>query len=423
MNKSQKRHKKRFYILAIVASIAAIIIVALVIVLSNNNTPTTISQTTDAPTNNNLDTPTADTPTEPEPDSDPVKNQLATMTLDEKVAQMLIVDLSAPEISDSELALLQTTPYGGYILMGGSYTTLTETRAMVEKLQSSAKTPLIIATDQEGGLVQRLQLITSPKATYIPDMYSVGETDDLNFAKTIGRVLAEELRAIGVNVDMAPDADVFSNPDNTVIGRRSFSSDPNTVAKMSLALAQGLEQNGVTATFKHFPGHGDTATDSHQSLPIINRTLEQLNQSDLVPFKNAIQNNAEFIMIGHIAVPSLTSDNTPATLSYKITTELLRNELGFKNLIITDGLNMGALINNYPEKDIYTKSVEAGADLLLLPVNPTLAIETIKTTIPESRIDESVYRILAFKQNHLKNYRYLDTSYFGSPEHSATVAK
>ena len=359
-------------------------------------------------------------PSTPEP-TDPVKTALDSMTLDEKIAQMLVVDLSAPEIPDSELELLRTVPYGGYILMSGAYTTLTETRAMVEKLQSSAKTPLIITTDQEGGLVQRLQLITYPKATYIPDMYSVGETGDLNYAKTIGRVLAEELRTIGVNVDMAPDADVFSNPNNTVIGRRSFSSDPDTVAKMTQALAQGLEQNGVTATFKHFPGHGDTATDSHINLPVINRSREELDSSDLIPFKNAIKNNAEFIMIGHIAMPNLTGDNTPATLSYKITTELLRNELGFQNLIITDGLNMGALINNYSEEDIYTKTVEAGADLLLIPVNPTLAIEAIKKNIPESRIDESVYRILKFKQNHLKNYQYLDSSYFGSSEHATAT--
>ena len=120
-------------------------------------------------------------------------------------------------------------------------------------------------------------------------------------------------------------------------------------------------------------------------------------------------------------MPNLTGDNTPATLSYKITTELLRNELGFQNLIITDGLNMGALINNYSEEDIYTKTVEAGADLLLIPVNPTLAIEAIKKNIPESRIDESVYRILKFKQNHLKNYQYLDSSYFGSSEHATAT--
>ncbi len=352
---------------------------------------------------------------------DPVQEQLDKMTLDEKAAQMLVVDRSEITVSEAEQEMLSKTPYGGYILMGGAYGTLAETRKMVEKLQSAAKTPLIITTDQEGGIVQRIQNTSYPQATDIPDMYSVGETGDASYAKEIGRVIAEELRTIGVNVDMAPDADVFSNPDNTVIGRRSFSSDPQIVAIMSQALAEGLEQNGVAATFKHFPGHGDTATDSHLSLPVINRTREQLDESDLVPFKNAIKNNAQFIMVGHIALPELTGDNTPATLSHKITTELLRNELGYKNLIITDGLNMGALTNNYPETEIYKKAVEAGADLLLLPVNPQVALETIKTQIPETRINESVYRILKFKQTWLSKYTYLDALYFGSADHAAVV--
>lgn len=361
---------------------------------------------------------------EPEPVTiDLVQEQLDTMTLDEKIAQMLIVNRSTLEITDAERAKLATTPYGGYILMEGAYGTLAETRAMVETLQSSAKTPLIITTDEEGGLVQRLQLISYPYATYIPDMYSVGETGDTKYATTIGRVLAEELRTVGVNVDMAPDADVYSNPYNTVIGRRSFSPNPQVVAEMSQALASGLEQNGVTATFKHFPGHGDTATDSHEALPIIYRTREQLDACDLIPFKTAIDNNAQFIMIGHIALPALTGDYTPATLSHQITTGLLRDDLGYQNLIITDGLNMGALMNNYPETDIYVKSVEAGADLLLLPETPELAHETIKANIPESRINESVYRILKFKQNYLTNYQYLDFSYFGSPEHATAISQ
>ena len=248
-----------------------------------------------------------------------IQEQLNAMTLDEKVAQMLIVDRSTLTILESEQEMLATTPYGGYILMGGAYGTLAETREMIEKLQSSAKTPLIITTDQEGGLVQRIKNISYPHATDIPDMYSVGETNDTEYAKTIGRVMAEELRAIGINVDMAPDADVFSNPDNTVIGSRSFSSDPQIVAKMSQALAEGLEQNGVVATFKHFPGHGDTAIDSHEDLPVINRTREQLDKSDLAPFVNAIKNDAQLIMIGHISIPQLTGDSVPATLSYKIT--------------------------------------------------------------------------------------------------------
>ena len=342
-------------------------------------------------------------------ETDPVQEQLDSMTLDEKIAQMLVVRCPSIIISPGEQELLKTTPYGGYILMEEAYGTLSETRSMIENLQSFAKTPLIITTDQEGGLVQRIRGIKDQPPTDIPDMFSIGETGDTNYAKNIGRILAEELRAIGINVDLAPDADVYSNPYNSVIGRRSFSSDPEVVAEMSQALAEGLEQNGISATFKHFPGHGNTEVDSHKDLPAIYSTREQL---DAV---------AEFIMVGHLALPELTSDYTPATLSHQITTELLRNELGYQNLIITDGLDMEALTKYYSETDIYVGAVEAGADLLLLPINPELAVTAIKNNISESRIDESVYRILKYKQTYLKDYQYLDFSYFGSPEHADVV--
>ena len=372
---------------------------------------------------------TEDAPAESQMDSnpstaveiDPVQEQLDSMTLDEKIAQMLVVRCPSIIISPEEQELLKTTPYGGYILMEEAYGTLSETRSMIENLQSFAKTPLIITTDQEGGLVQRIKGIKDQQPTDIPDMFSVGETGDTNYAKNIGRVLAEELRVIGINVDLAPDADVYSNPYNTVIGRRSFSSDPEVVAKMSWALAEGLEQNGVSVTFKHFPGHGNTEVDSHKDLPAIYSTREQLDAVDLVPFKNAIKNNAEFIMVGHLALPELTGDYTPATLSHQITTELLRNELGYQNLIITDGLDMEALTKYYSETDIYAGAVEAGADLLLLPINPELAVTAIRDNISESRINESVYRILKYKQTYLKDYQYLDFSYFGSPEHADVV--
>ena len=365
-----------------------------------------------------------------EPKIDKIKEKLDGMTLDEKVSQLIIAQapqataLQATSRTTSEPTIekLTTAPYGGYILMGDNFRTLAKTREFVEKLQEKAKTPLIITTDQEGGSVQRIQSITDKTPTDIPFMYQVGQTGSPAKAKTIGRVMAEELRTIGINVDAAPDADVYSNPYNTVIGQRSFSSDPEVVAKMSEALASGLEENGVMPIYKHFPGHGNTATDSHSSLPIIESTREDLENVDLVPFKNAIKNDAKIIMVGHIALPSITGDNTPATLSKSLTTNLLRNELGFKGLIMTDGLNMGALTSNYDDTKIYQMAVEAGADLLLLPTDPELAVNTIKENISEERINESVYRILDFKEKYLSNYQYLDASYFGSDEHKQAVS-
>lgn len=356
-----------------------------------------------------------------QPEIDKIQEQLDQMTLDEKISQMIIPQAPRATLSETTTEKLKTTPYGGYILMSDNYRTLAKTREFIEKLQGISKTPLIITTDQEGGSVQRIQNITNIRATDIPSMWQVGQTEDTSKAKTIGRVMAEEMRTIGINVDAAPDADIYSNPYNTVIGQRSFSSDPETVSKISLALANGLEENGVIATYKHFPGHGNTATDSHYALPVVETTREELDKTDLVPFKNAIKNNAKIIMVGHIALPNITNDNTPASLSQKITTDLLRNELGFKGLIITDGLNMGALVSNYDEADIYKMAVEAGADLLVLPTDPELAIQIIKENISEQRIDESVYRILDFKNKYLSNYTYLDKSYFGSDEHKEAV--
>lgn len=365
-----------------------------------------------------------------EPKIDKIKEKLDGMTLDEKVSQLIIaqapqataLQTTSQTTSEPTIEKLTTAPYGGYILMGDNFRTLAKTREFVEKLQEKAKTPLIITTDQEGGSVQRIQSITDKTPTDIPFMYQIGQTGSPEKAKTIGRVMAEELRTIGINVDAAPDADVYSNPYNTVIGQRSFSSDPEIVSKMSEALASGLEENGVMPIYKHFPGHGNTATDSHSSLPIIESTREDLENVDLVPFKSAIKNNAKIIMVGHIALPNITGDNTPASLSKSLTTDLLRNELGFKGLIITDGLNMGALTSNYDDTKIYQMAVEAGADLLLLPTDPELAVNTIKENISEERINESVYRILDFKEKYLSNYQYLDASYFGSDEHKQAVS-
>ena len=360
-------------------------------------------------------------PQNPEPEVDKIQEKLDAMSLDEKVSQMIVAQAPRATSLEAVSEKLKTAPYGGYILMGENYRTLKKSREFIEKMQSVAKTPLIITTDEEGGSVQRIQSITNIQATDIPFMWQVGQTGDVTKAETIGRVMAEEMRAIGINVDLAPDADVYSNPYNTVIGQRSFSSDPEVVSKMSFAVANGLEKNGVMAVYKHFPGHGNTATDSHSELPIIESTRAELDAVDLVPFKNAIKNDAKMIMVGHIAMPNVTGDNMPASLSKKLTTDLLRNELGFKGLIVTDGLNMGALTSNYEDAEIYQMAVEAGADLLVLPTEPELAVEVIKENIDEKRINESVYRILDFKDKYLSNYTYLDTSYFGSDEHKEAV--
>ena len=350
-----------------------------------------------------------------------VEAQLKLMSLEQKVAQMIVATASRQTISDQLAERLSTAPYGGFILTEYSFGTLAETRGFIQALQEKSSYPLIISVDQEGGNVQRLENITSPKATRIPYASEIGYIGSMDLARKVGSVTSRELSVVGFNVDYAPVMDVNSNPKNPIIGKRSFSKDPTIVTKMGLAFAEGLAENHVTAVYKHFPGHGDTSIDSHKNLPIIYKTKAELDALELVPFKEAINAGAEMIMTAHIALPKITGDNTPASISHKITTELLRDELGFKGLIITDALGMGALSKNYPEVEIYQRAVEAGADLLLMPNNPELAIKTVKERISEERIDESVRRILRYKLGSMKKWQQLDESNFATAESQAIV--
>ncbi len=359
--------------------------------------------------------------TEEELLNEEVDAELKMMTLDQKITQLLIVQAPSLTISEQLAEQLRTAPYGGFILMGNGFGTFVDTRKFVQDLRDLSAYPLIISTDQEGGNVQRMQSISSPKATKIPYASELGYIGSMDLTRKVGGVTGRELSAVGINVDYAPVLDVNSNPNNPVIGKRSFSKDPTITHKMGIAFAEGLAESHVAAVYKHFPGHGDTSVDSHVNLPVVNKTRAELDAVELVPFKEAIKNGAEMIMVAHIALPQITGDKTPATLSHKITTELLRDELGFKGLIVTDGLNMGALVKNYKDSEIYWRAVEAGADLLLLPSNPDVAIASIKEHISEARIDESVRRILHYKLGSMKKWQLLDESNFATAENQAIV--
>lgn len=352
---------------------------------------------------------------ETKPKESRVEETLKKMTLEEKISQMLILYYENDEVDENlENTIKQNSP-GGFILMKNNITTYEKTKNFVEDIKQNSKINPIISIDEEGGNVQKLNNLSDIKPSNIPYMYNVGKTNDENLAYNVGRVIAEELRTIGVNVDFAPTIDIYSNPNNEVIGKRSFGNDPNLVAKMAINLAKGLEDNKVIATYKHFPGHGDTDVDSHKNLPIIKKSYDDLNNLEFIPFKQAIK-EAKIIMIGHIAIPNITGDNTPASLSKKII-DILKNDLKYKGLIITDALNMGALTNNYTNEEIYTKAIEAGNDMLLMPNGSKEAIEIIKNNISEDRINESVRKILEFKFKYLDEDNTLDSSYLSSIEH------
>lgn len=352
-----------------------------------------------------------------------VDYKLKNMTLDEKIAQMLVLYYTKDTVDDSLKKTLKTNAPGGFIIMSDNITTFDKTKKFIDDLKSNSEIPLIISIDQEGGIVQRLRDLQDVSATKIPSMYYLGETKDDNLAKEVGKVMAEELRTLGINVVYAPDSDIFSNENNKVIGKRSFGTDSDTVSKMSVALAKGLEENQIIATYKHFPGHGDTDVDSHSNLPVINKSYENIKNEELIPFVNAINNDAKLIMVGHLALPEITNDNTPATLSKKVVTDILKNDLGYKGLVITDALNMGALTKNYSYEEIYTKAIDAGVDLLLMPNGSKNAINIIKNKINEDRINESVKKILTFKYTYLDKDNTLDKSYLGSSEHQTIIDK
>lgn len=345
------------------------------------------------------------------------------MTIDEKIAQMLILYYTNDTVDDNLKGIIENHNPGGFIITKDNITTYENTKKFISDLKAASEIPLIISIDQEGGNVQRLQGITDTEVLNIPYMYNLGSTNEEDLAYQVGKVMAEQLKTIGVNVVYAPVVDIYSNPSNSVIGERSFGTNKETVSLMSIALAKGLEDNGIVATYKHFPGHGDTDIDSHANLPIINKTLDELYDLELVPFKEAIKNNAKLIMIGHLSLPDIVGDNTPASLSSKIVTDLLKNDLGYDGLVITDALNMGALTNDYSYEEIYTKAIEAGCDLLLMPNGSSNAITYIKKNISEERINESVRKILTFKFTYLKDYDLLDKSYLNNSSQQEIISR
>ncbi|GHH49804.1 beta-N-acetylhexosaminidase [Lentzea cavernae] len=271
-------------------------------------------------------------------------------------------------------------------------------------LQQASRIPLLISTDQEMGVVTRI----GPPATQLPGNMALGAGRNVKDAEEAARITGQELRAMGINQNFAPDADVNSNPANPIIGVRSFSSDPKLAADMVAAQVQGYEarrwfdMSSVTSTAKHFPGHGDTSEDSHTALPVSNRSLEQWRQIDAPPFKAAIAAKIDSIMTAHIQVPQIDPSGNPATLSPKIITGLLRDELKYDGVVVTDSLEMAGVRKLHSDAEIPVLAVKAGVDQLLMPPNLGVAIDSVLKAvrsgeITEQRIDQSVLRILKMK--------------------------
>ncbi|WP_380165326.1 glycoside hydrolase family 3 protein [Jannaschia sp. R86511] len=266
-------------------------------------------------------------------------------------------------------------------------------------LGSGAGVPLLVSTDQEQGVVTRF----GPPATPFPGSMALGAGRSAEDARLAAAVTGRELAAVGINQDFAPVADVNVNPLNPVIGVRSFSSDPDLVAEMVAAQVDGYQRDGgVSACAKHFPGHGDTATDSHTALPTIDHTRAEWEQVDAPPFRAAVAAGADSIMTAHILVPSLDPSGDPATLSAPIMTGVLRGELGYRGVVVTDSLEMAGVRQQYGDAEVAVRAIEAGADVLLMPAAPLTARQALLDAVAsgrlsEARLDESLERVLALK--------------------------
>ena len=357
-----------------------------------------------------------------------IEEQLKEMSLEEKIGQMLIVSYEGTSVTEELFSLLNQVKPGGFILFSNNFSDYEQTQKLIADIKSTSEIPMFISIDQEGGRVQRIKNLSDQEVTIIPPMYEIGLTRDEDFAYQVGKVIGEELRVFDINMDFAPVLDIYSNPNNTVIGDRSFGTTSDIVSTMAISLASGLQDTGVISVYKHFPGHGDTLEDSHDTLPIVTKTKEELMNFELIPFIQAIENGAEAIMVGHIAVPSITKDNTPATLSKVLIQDLLKDELGFQGLVITDGLNMKSLTNLYSQEEIYINAILAGVDILLMPEFSLNTIEIIKNAvlngeISEERIDDAVTKILTLKYKRLSDDNPYTREYLASTNHKKIVSK
>ena len=364
---------------------------------------------------------------------DVVTELLDQMTLEEKVGQMMIPSfriwqdgeekVNVTELNDEIRACIKKNHFGGTLLFAENFKDAEQTLRLVMDIQATNQEggglPMLVAVDQEGGNVARIGYGTPG----IGNM-ALAATGNAENARKMATVYGTELQALGLNLDFAPVLDINSDPTNPVIGVRSFSDSPETVRKFGVAYVEGLKSTGTIATLKHFPGHGDTDTDSHTGFPCINKTYDELKSFELIPFAAAIQSGADMIMTAHIQYPEIEKETyvsittgeevyLPATMSHAILTDILRTDLGFEGVVVTDALDMAAITANFAFEDVLCKAIHAGADMMILPIMTNkdifaqtdgvveLTVKLIKEgKIDEATVEESVRRILTLKEKY-----------------------
>lgn len=345
------------------------------------------------------------------------KDVLGKMSLREKVGQLFIVRPEAlaensnaetapatDRVDDAVINRIEEYPVGGIALFSRNITSAEQLPMFISDLQSSSKYPLFIAVDEEGGRVARIANSDFFNVASYKSMEDIGKSGDASKAEEVGRQIGLYLKELGFNLDFAPVADTNTNPQNIVIGDRSYGSDPALVARMVSAQLDGMHDSGIMGTLKHFPGHGDTKDDTHSGYVSIEKTWDELKECELVPFITALP-KADMVMVSHITAVNVTSDQLPTSMSETMITGKLRNELGYDGVIITDAMAMGAVADNYTSAEAAVTAVKAGVDIVLMPQNLDEAFNGVMNAVTDGeismeRLDESVMRILKLKARY-----------------------
>lgn len=368
----------------------------------------------------------------PEPTEDPeskYREVLKSMTLDEKLGQLLVVGYPSSELAEK---VILDYKVGGIVLFSRNFETFDQLHQITKQLKEynqDSPLPLWIALDEEGGTVSRLPVGKTP----VPGAREVGSRGDLALTKSTGRVIGEELAAAGANLDFAPVVDVVDNPQNQFMLKRTYGSTPVIVSDHGKAFLEGLGEVGIQGCAKHFPGHGGTVVDSHKGMPVISATLEEWKQKDAVPFQAMIDAGVELIMVGHLAYPNIDPSGLPASMSTVFIQEQLRERIGYKGLVITDDIEMQGYPQGEERREAVITSFLAGVDLFAIGHTPEIQLDVLEALkegvntgrITQERIDVSVLRIIKAKSglNHISEYS-LDEAkkIFGSKEHRASIA-
>lgn len=376
-------------------------------------------QTTQEPEANNQESP------EPQPEQEAsmitnkaeiagmTKEILDRMTLEEKIGQLFLVNFELLDDSRGNFfeytkvtkkirENLEKYKVGGVVFFSRNIETIEQTTKFINKLQRLSNVPLFIAVDEEGGDVARIANNKNMRTTKFPSMEEIGAEKDEEYAYHMGQTIGQEIKELGFNLNFAPVADVKTNEQNIEIGNRSFGSDAKLVASMVEQVVTGMQENNVSATLKHFPGNGDSSKDSHEGAVNIDSDVKRLRKVDFVPFKAGIKAGADMIMVSHVSIARVTGNTVPASLTELVMKDILRTELGFDGIVITDAMNMKSITERYTTAEASVKAVKAGADIVLMPENLQEAYQAVYDAIVSEDItleelDERVERIISLK--------------------------